>query len=93
MRVYRWYVFAISNGIPVASGPHNTESDAQEAIAKIKDIDGVPEFRRYRTVQLSEAKKMFKYEMAQKTGSMGLALRPIKAKKSKKEDVVKGVFD
>ena len=95
MRQYRWFAFATSGGIPFASGPHNTESEAQDSVYKLKDVDTSPEIRRYKTVQLAEAKKIFKYEMSQRTGNMGLSLRPIRTNKVLKEEenISKGVYD
>lgn len=95
MRVYRWYAFYTAGGISCASGPHISESAAQDSVYKINDIDNEPVYKRYPTRQLAEAKRMRKYELSQESGSMGLALRPIRKSTVDKIDkeCTKGVYD
>lgn len=95
MREYKWYFFGTCSGTPTAGGPHSTESQAREAAYAIRDFDSEPEFFRFRTVQLSEAKRMYRYQLSQRTGNMGLALRPIRSRKSESQDrdISKGIYD
>jgi hypothetical protein len=54
-----------------------SQSEANTAANKINDFVNEPEIVSYRTSDLAKAKGIWKSAQSQKTGQLGIALRPI----------------
>jgi hypothetical protein len=77
-----WYIFGVVSNDryaqrPVAQGPFGSQSEANTAANKITDFVNDPEILSFRTTQLAVAKSQWKSLQSQKTGQLGIALRPV----------------
>lgn len=78
-----WFVIGRVSGRWVFDGPHVTEAKALEKGASINDWDSNDwEARMFHTSDMRQAKAIWKSEQAEKTGSMGQSLQPIRGTKT-----------